>query len=115
MRHWKIWLYLSGVTAIIVSCIIVSYPGEITIPSAPAQKELASQTTLATQYTPSVAKATITSAAAATNAPTQQPTVTEIAAADQVDQCIECHTEKEKLIDTADPVEEVVEESEGAG
>lgn len=29
--------------------------------------------------------------------------------------CVECHTDQEMLIDTADPVEEVESENEGAG
>ncbi len=36
-------------------------------------------------------------------------------AAEQVDYCVECHTDKDMLIDTAAPEEEVVKESEGAG
>lgn len=31
------------------------------------------------------------------------------------DTCLDCHTDKELLIDTADPVEEVVSENEGEG
>lgn len=32
-----------------------------------------------------------------------------------VDYCVDCHTEKEQLIDTAKPIVEVVSENEGAG
>jgi len=29
--------------------------------------------------------------------------------------CVDCHTDQQALIDTADPVEEVVSENEGEG
>ncbi len=49
-------------------------------------------------------------------APTQPPVATETATAQpQVNYCVECHTDKDRLIQTAKPEEEVVEESEGAG
>jgi hypothetical protein len=38
-----------------------------------------------------------------------------VAAEPQVDYCIECHTDQQTLIDTADPVAEVVSENEGEG
>jgi len=34
---------------------------------------------------------------------------------EEIDHCLECHTDKETLIDTADPVEEAESENEGAG
>ncbi|WP_322506899.1 hypothetical protein [Anaerolinea sp.] len=42
--------------------------------------------------------------------PTAIPTPTP-----KVDTCLECHTDKDRLIDTAKPEEKVVSESEGAG
>jgi hypothetical protein len=33
----------------------------------------------------------------------------------QVNYCVECHTDKDRLIQTAKPEEEVISESEGAG
>ncbi len=49
-------------------------------------------------------------------APTQPLVATETATAQpQVNYCVECHTDKDRLIQTAKPEEEVVEESEGAG
>ncbi|MEW6180253.1 MAG: hypothetical protein AB1522_10030 [Chloroflexota bacterium] len=47
-----------------------------------------------------------TEAALATATVTAQP---------QVNYCVECHTDKDRLIQTAKPEEEVIEESEGAG
>jgi hypothetical protein len=115
MRHWKIWLYLIGMTAIIISCVLVSNPNDITTPFAPTQNELASQTVIPVRTTAPISEVAITSTAEVTDTPTEAPTVTEIAAVDQVDQCVECHTDSAKLIDTAAPEEEIVEESEGAG
>jgi len=45
-----------------------------------------------------------------------EPAPTEAVAAEpQVDNCVECHTNQDTLIDTADPVAEVVSENEGEG
>lgn len=41
--------------------------------------------------------------------------VVEPAAEPQQDNCVDCHTDKNQLIDTAKPEEVVEEESEGAG
>jgi hypothetical protein len=52
-------------------------------------------------------------------APTEEATdpepTDEVAAEPQVDNCVECHTNQQALIDTADPIEEVVSENEGEG
>ena len=57
--------------------------------------------------------------AAPTEAPETEPPETEpteaVAAEPRVDNCVECHTDQQMLIDTADPVEEVVSENEGEG
>ena len=53
--------------------------------------------------------------------PTQEPEETEdndtedAAFAEQSSACIECHTDQAMLIESADPVEEVESENEGAG
>ncbi len=48
-----------------------------------------------------------------TAVPTMSPAViTETVA---VDYCLDCHTDKEMLIDTAEPEEEVISENEGEG
>jgi hypothetical protein len=39
----------------------------------------------------------------------------EVAVEPQVDNCVECHTDQQALVDTADPIEEIVSESEGEG
>lgn len=41
--------------------------------------------------------------------------IQEIAAEPETDECVECHTDKDRLIQTADPVEEVETESSGEG
>jgi len=38
-----------------------------------------------------------------------------VAAEPQVDNCVECHTDQQTLIDTADPVAEIESENEGEG
>jgi outer membrane biosynthesis protein TonB len=57
-----------------------------------------------------------------TEEPTAEPTEEEPEPTEEVaaesggsDYCIECHTDQQMLIDTADPVEEVESENEGAG
>lgn len=49
--------------------------------------------------------------------PTQEPTPTSPppTPTEAVSSCITCHGDKQALIDTADPVEEVVSENEGEG
>ena len=55
-------------------------------------------------------------AAAATPTQPSVPEPTEeVVAEPQVDNCLECHTDQQMLIDTADPVAEVVSENEGQG
>lgn len=47
---------------------------------------------------------------------TAVPTATQPVAAEPVENyCVTCHTDKQMLIDTAEPVEEVAEESESEG
>jgi hypothetical protein len=47
--------------------------------------------------------------------PASSATGVVISESSTVDQCVECHTDKSKLIDTAKPEEVVVKESEGTG
>ena len=48
------------------------------------------------------------------DAPDSEPTEV-VAAEPEVDNCVECHTDQQTLIDTADPVAEVESENEGEG
>ncbi|MGD9093755.1 MAG: hypothetical protein PVF74_12975 [Anaerolineales bacterium] len=54
-----------------------------------------------------------------TEVPTVEPTPTEIPTEVPtevpIDECLECHQDKDRLIDTAKPEEEVVSESSGEG
>ncbi len=49
---------------------------------------------------------------APTQAPTESPTAEPVAATDY---CVDCHSDTDQLIDTANPVEEVVSENKGEG
>jgi hypothetical protein len=67
-----------------------------------------------------VAEAVELEPAAVDAAPTEEATGTPIALVPTVeplepDTCTDCHTDKDLLIDTADPEEEVISENEGEG
>lgn len=44
-----------------------------------------------------------------------QPAPTPTAGREDVDECLRCHADKERLVDTASPEEEVISENEGEG
>ncbi len=50
-----------------------------------------------------------------TEEPAPEPEPAPVVEAEEVDHCLDCHTDKESLVSTAKPVEIVVAESEGAG
>jgi hypothetical protein len=53
---------------------------------------------------------------AGSNEEATDPDPTEAVSAEPlVDQCVECHTDQQTLIDTADPVAEIESENEGEG
>jgi len=122
MRHWKIWLYLIAMIGILAFCVFAGLPAGEMQPFASGAKEVVPE---AKPVEPATAVAQVTDipaeevieapAEAPTDAPTEAPTQTVAVAAEQVDYCMDCHTDKDQLIDTAAPEEEVVEESEGAG
>lgn len=47
--------------------------------------------------------------------PTDEPTIEPTEEPVPVDNCLDCHTNKDLLIQTADPEEEVISENEGEG
>lgn len=61
------------------------------------------------------ASPTVTSEAEPQSTPVAEPAGTETVAVADVDQCVTCHTDKQRLIDTAKPEENVEGESKGVG
>jgi hypothetical protein len=116
MRHWRIWLYLVGVIGIIGFCMVSSLPYGFKVSRSNNQPQAATQNK-AVSTRPAVTEAAVTPAAAeaAVNVPAEDSSPTVAAPAEQVNYCVECHTDKAQLIDTAAPVEEVIKESEGSG
>jgi len=82
--------------------------------------EIPEETELAT-LPPTVAPTATDEIQESVDEPTDEPEQTEDTSSedamstDQDGACVECHTDKAMLIDTADPVEEVESENEGAG
>ena len=90
MKHWKIGLMLVFSAVLLAAC---------------AQ---------ATPLTPTAVLVTATKAIQSTPVPT--PTLAATATPEKkVDNCVECHTNKESLIKNAKPVVEKPKESEGTG
>lgn len=117
MRHWRIWLFVIAIIGIFGLCIYSGMPAGSSFLREPSRAESVPPT--ATQAEPAApatqaAQVTVEATGTATDAPTEAPQETEIAAA-PVDYCVQCHTDKQQLIDTAAPEEVVVKESEGAG
>lgn len=96
MSHWKSWLGLGVLLVLLAGCSSAA-------PSPTATNPPVEPTVAAPGPTAAEAAATATTA----------PTATEEIA--EVDQCVECHTDKDQLISTAKVEEEVEKESEGAG
>ena len=117
MRHWRIWLFVVAMIGIFGLCIYSGMPpGTSILPAPPRAEVIPPAATQAEPAAPATqaAQVTVEATGTATEAPTDVPQETEVAAA-EVDYCVECHTDKQQLIDTAAPEEVVVEESEGAG
>jgi hypothetical protein len=115
MRHLKIWLFLAALIVIFGTCILAGMPDQTIFRNAPPEVAAVPPIVEPAATATTAAQPTIAAAAEETEAPTEAPLETEVAVVEQVDYCLECHTDKDQLIDTAAPEEEVVEESEGAG
>ena len=107
MRHLKQWLWLWIAALVLSSC-----------GAPPTQAALVSTATQAATTAPAATQveATATQSATATTAPsaTAVSTATQ-APTEVVDYCIDCHTDKDQLIQTAKVEEAKPKESEGAG
>ena len=115
MRHWRIWLYLVSMVAILGSCYMVEMQNRLALSGASNPFEAVFRTELPTETVAPVAQVTSLSTGDPPAIPTDAPTETAVAVVDPVDQCLECHIDKAQLIDSAAPEEVVVAESEGAG
>ena len=89
-RKYPVLLMLVGLGLILFSCQQAENVGETEVP---VLEPMETATEVA------VVEPTI-------EMPTEEP---------ETDKCVECHTDKERLIETADPVVEVESENEGAG
>lgn len=79
-------------------------------------RQLGTPTTVAEVAVAEVVQQVVnTPAAAQPEATATEPVLEEATAEPVVDTCTDCHTDKEQLVAVADPIEELVEENEGAG
>jgi hypothetical protein len=110
MRHWKLFLIMILIGVFMVSCgnresENAGAPTEIENTSSLAAEEIDEQT---------VAPSEGTEEEIATDEPTEVA-AEEAVLEPEVDECLECHTDKDKLIETASMEEEVESESTGPG
>jgi len=90
---------------------IVEAPSDAPEVAEPAATETSKPTaTLAPAATDTTVTA-IATTVAASETPTSEPTFTP----EPADQCLACHTDMEKLVDTAEPEEKAPSESSGVG
>lgn len=108
---------LGGMLILLLMAVMGCSPGQ---PTEEVVTEIPEETELAT-LPPTVAPTATDEIQESVDEPTDEPEQTEDTSSedamstDQDGACVECHTDKAMLIDTADPVEEVESENEGAG
>lgn len=102
------WLKIIIVAALLLAAFALTGCGD---ESAPVVEEGAAEVEIAT------AEVQVTEAAAAVNeADAEEVAIEETAVIEEpIDECLACHIDKEMLIATADPEEEVINENEGEG
>lgn len=110
MHHWKLFLVMILVGVLLVSC------GNRESENPGTSTENQSTSTMATEeieeqvVTPSDQSEDDLATDSPTEVTTNEPVVQS-----EVDECLECHTDKEKLIETASMEEDVESESVGPG
>ena len=119
MRKKKKFL-LWGMLLLLFIAVMGCSPGQ---PTEEAATETRVETELAT-LPPTEAPTALAESQESIEEPTDEPEETEetedtssedAMSTDHVGACVECHTDQAMLINTADPVEEVESENEGAG
>lgn len=125
MKNFKIFLFLA--LSLMVVLALGSCAEATSMIETPTQVAKATEETVipATQEPVPTESPEPTEIEPTESSPTDEPTAepTEDSGPDDVvgdsansaDACVDCHTDQQMLIDTADPVEEVESENEGAG
>jgi outer membrane biosynthesis protein TonB len=114
----KFWMLLlaSFCTALLVAC---SQAAESPTPTAESIAVVSTNTPEPREPSPTLepaeSTATVTAAPAATKVPTLEPTTPPEEVASEDNDCLACHIDKDRLIDTTAPVEVAPSESSGVG
>ncbi len=102
MRNIKWYLLILLLVLLVVGCSQVAEPAQVIAPTENPEETLVSPNANLTESVEPTATSEVV---------LLEPTPTEVPA----DECLNCHTDKQRLIDTAKPEEEVVSESSGEG